>query len=361
MTEEDELWVDDKLGRKADAQHLLEVLLNRYEAKKAAGIGSYILNIDAAWGEGKTYFLRNFRQQLKAEGYGVAYVNAWEDDHTDDPLTAVLVAIENELKPHVPRTSAAGKALGTAKAAAGVIAAETIKQVGFHFLKLSTGIAVEKTLAKLHEEGALDTSFELDEDKFDEAADKVLEAASQAILADRLEGHRKAQKSVQTFRDKMSESISAITPKKLKEPFFVFVDELDRCRPLYAIRMLEEMKHLFSTKGVVFVVATDTVQLSHSVSAIYGEKFEGSRYLRRFFDRVFVFPEADRTAFVAQMLENAGIDPESTFFKTGESDPIRAIASWADAFEYSNRDLEQVLEIIVTFIASWNHKAKRTA
>ncbi|MEL0615029.1 P-loop NTPase fold protein, partial [Marinomonas arenicola] len=49
----------------------------------------------------------------------------------------------------------------------------------------------------------------------------------------------------------------------------MFVDELDRCRPSYAVEMLESIKHIFDIKGIVFVVATDSEQLQHGVKAIY--------------------------------------------------------------------------------------------
>ena len=55
-----------------------------------------------------------------------------------------------------------------------------------------------------------------------------------------------------------------------KRKVFVLVDELDRCRPTYAIEMLETIKHFFSLDNYIFVVATDTNQLSHSIKAVYG-------------------------------------------------------------------------------------------
>lgn len=65
-------------------------------------------------------------------------------------------------------------------------------------------------------------------------------------------------------------------------PVVVLVDELDRCRPSYAIEMLEVIKHFFTTKNFVFIVATDTSQLTHSINAVYGANFDSSQYLKRF-------------------------------------------------------------------------------
>ncbi|QDE47832.1 hypothetical protein EIN43_17235 [Enterobacter hormaechei] len=65
-------------------------------------------------------------------------------------------------------------------------------------------------------------------------------------------------------------------------PTFIFIDELDRCRPNYAIDMLETIKHLFDINNVVFVIATDKEQLSHSICSVYGSGFDATRYLDRF-------------------------------------------------------------------------------
>lgn len=68
------------------------------------------------------------------------------------------------------------------------------------------------------------------------------------------------------------EWVTAVTGIKQKElPAFIFIDELDRCRPSYAVEMLETIKHIFDISGVVFVVATDTEQLQHAVKVVYGE------------------------------------------------------------------------------------------
>ncbi|MEJ8629403.1 P-loop NTPase fold protein [Sphingomonas sp. I4] len=141
----------------------------------------------------------------------------------------------------------------------------------------------------------------------------------------------------------------------MRAPMFVFIDELDRCRPTYAIKFLEDVKHLFNIEGIVFVVATDSEQLAHSVKAIYGAEFEARKYLRRFFDRVFVFPDAKRTALVSHLLQQAGIEAPKTFFHFAGNEPTAIITGWADHTRLSNRDLVQCFEIITTFVTSWEH------
>ncbi|TLX45598.1 hypothetical protein C1E24_18115 [Pseudoalteromonas phenolica] len=88
---------------------------------------------------------------------------------------------------------------------------------------------------------------------------------------------------------------------------FILIDELDRCRPSYAIEMLEIIKHFFETPNFVFVVATDTKQLSHSIKAVYGSGFNGEEYLTRFFNRTASIPKGDLSGFIKGCLEKTSI------------------------------------------------------
>ena len=95
--------------------------------------------------------------------------------------------------------------------------------------------------------------------------------------------------------------------KQLNYPLFIFIDELDRCRPTYAIEMLETIKHIFDLKGVVFVVATDREQLQHSIRAIYGDGFDSQRYLERFFHRSVTLHRPSTHDFIANLIAESQI------------------------------------------------------
>ena len=93
----------------------------------------------------------------------------------------------------------------------------------------------------------------------------------------------------------------------------MIIDELDRCRPTYAIELLETAKHLFSVDNIVFVLGINIVEMSHSIRALYGSKFDAEGYLRRFIDFDYRLPEAThkltpvltkgREKFIIEMLE----------------------------------------------------------
>lgn len=95
-----DVWVDDRLGRKQDTRFLIDFLNARYRERRAEGRqGAYVLNLYASCGEGKTFFLDRMRRQLVEEGHLVAYVNAWRDDADGEPMTAVMAELRSTVAP----------------------------------------------------------------------------------------------------------------------------------------------------------------------------------------------------------------------------------------------------------------------
>ena len=74
--------------------------------------------------------------------------------------------------------------------------------------------------------------------------------------------------------------------KAAAEPcgLILLIDELDRCKPTYALELLSTVRHLFDVPGVVVVLAINRAELAHSVQSVYGPDFSADRYLRRFAD-----------------------------------------------------------------------------
>lgn len=353
----DDPWDGDRLDRKATGIHLIQLLKNRFERRRETSeVASYTLNLDASWGQGKSFFLERLTNALRKESHIVATVNAWQDDHGDDPLVTVMTAIEEALTPFLKgEGTPVSDNLKKAKQALSTVAAEAGKQASLHFVKMLTGISVGAIVDELKQNDVLEANTELDVEKLDSATEEVWKKLSEGLVPQRVTDHKLAKRKAGEFRQYAAKAIAHAVDNGMRSPMFIIIDELDRCRPLYAIKLLEEVKHLFSIDGVVFIIATDTAQLAHSVKAIYGHDFEARRYLRRFFDQTFVFPEANRAAFINSLLERHGIDIVRTFYPTGEINPISHFVSWANAFKLSNRDIEQCMEMVSIFVASWEH------
>ncbi|HJJ54051.1 MAG TPA: P-loop NTPase fold protein [Methanocorpusculum sp.] len=85
------------------------------------------------------------------------------------------------------------------------------------------------------------------------------------------------------------------------KPLLIFVDELDGCRPTFAIEMLEAVKHFFDLENVIFVFSMDIGQLSCSIRTIYGE-IDCVGYLQRFFDYQIRLPSPNLREYLRERL-----------------------------------------------------------
>lgn len=54
----------------------------------------------------------------------------------------------------------------------------------------------------------------------------------------------------------------------------IFIDELDRCKPTFAIQLLERIKHYFSNDQITFVFSVNTTELQHTIKQYYGTGFQ---------------------------------------------------------------------------------------
>ena len=128
-----------------------------------------------------------------------------------------------------------------------------------------------------------------------------------------LENYWSAKESEVSFKDSLQDLACTLSQARANRPLIVIIDELDRCRPTYAIELLETAKHLFSVDNIVFVLGINIVEMSHSIRALYGSKFDAEGYLRRFIDFDYRLPEAThkltpvltkgREKFIIEMLE----------------------------------------------------------
>lgn len=101
--------------------------------------------------------------------------------------------------------------------------------------------------------------------------------------------------TAETIRDNVNNIINEILPEKAQR-MVIFVDELDRCRPTYAIEMLERIKHYFNDDRLIFVVSVNKEQLIHTISKVYGYGFDSTNYLNKFFDLEVYMPPLNEWA-----------------------------------------------------------------
>ena len=141
-------------------------------------------------------------------------------------------------------------------------------------------------------------------------------------------------------------------------PLVVVIDELDRCRPSYAVELLEVAKHLFRVDHVVFVLTVNRSELAHSIRSLYGNDFDGDGYLRRFFDIAFQLPAPnDREKFVTSLLNAIRIDQyfERTQDQQGQAEADNArklLQVFFAKSDLSLRKIEQAIHRLGLVLAS---------
>ncbi|QSR47654.1 KAP family P-loop NTPase fold protein [Aeromonas veronii] len=292
---------------------------------------NYVLNLNAEWGAGKTWFIKRWYMELKSH-YPTVYIDAWQQDFSDDPLLTVISSIIEQLKAEAgsPQLSPylSTKLASLLKATAPIVTKALFKKV--------SGINID----------------EVQEVITADDAGKLVESLFQDT--------RKKTEAVQLLKHEIKQWVEAIIGKKKKQaPAFILIDELDRCRPSYAVEMLETIKHIFDIPGVVFVLATDTEQLQHAIKVVYGAGFDAQSYLGRFFQRRFTLNEKSRREFISSTLEVRELPDESTMVWPELTSPrvlLDVISAVSDSLELSLRQTDQVIDRLLFVIRKRRHK-----
>ncbi|WP_088184069.1 KAP family P-loop NTPase fold protein [Sphingobium sp. Z007] len=310
----DTIWEHDLFNRRDEAELLIGYLESvAYRPNIREDKQGFTLAVDARYGEGKTFFLRRFAEHL-AINHPVAFVDAWADDLADEPLTALAATLKKALDPLFGKAGGVEDKFNAAMEKAGQIA----KIVGGGLLKKGAALlitagaadAAAEVLAGAGEEvkDALKDGIKDSGKDAVEIADKVFTSvAPRKLMNDRIKRFEDGQAAIADLKDSLASLVAALDGQSLQAPIYIVIDELDRCRPTYAIKLLEEIKHLFDVPGLVFVLGLHGEQLAHSVSGAYGATFDGQSYLRRFFNRQYALAEPELGTLLQKLCENAGI------------------------------------------------------
>lgn len=305
----------DRLGRRPLADNLTQLVSTLTQP--------VVLALDGPWGSGKTTFARMWRPVLEHEGHSVIHFNAWDNDFADDPLFALMATVETQLS---PEPEGGGEAW------------ETAKRMAARFSRAVAPLALRIAARAILGTSELESLTALP----DGSADDVSEFAN-AAAEEQIRRHAEAARTQKAFRNALTEFASRITQRidGKTRSVVVIVDELDRCKPLFALNMLERIKHFFSVQGIVFVLVLDKTQLGHSIRAVYGSGLDADNYLRRFIDLTIELPEPNAIEFVRYLYGHFGIS-ELQPLEQSELTTV-TMAALFDAFRIRLREQEQLL------------------
>lgn len=225
----------------------------------------YTVCIDAPWGEGKTFFVRTLQLVLESRNPWIVnadlkdlpqgildeenmqsektqflpvYFNAWENDMLNNPLGSLIasISVDCEVDFNAPNADFSERAI------------RVIDSIG--------GLCGHNP-----------------------ALGNLKSALSGK---DMLEEYRKRR----VIEGEISEFVEDVLAEKA-DTLVLFIDELDRCRPEYALRLLGDIKNLFENDKTILVLSADLEQLAYSLTGAYGGEFDSQKYLERFYDQRF--------------------------------------------------------------------------
>lgn len=180
--------------------------------------------VDGDWGTGKTEFCQKLIHKFKSEhhDYQLLYVDAFQADHADDPLMTILAAVAGLLPEGNKKDGFLKKAIPVAR-----YGFQTVIKAGVSYLLKKNADEIVDGL----------------EQHLQDSANKAIDASVAAVLKD----HENAKKNLEALE-------SALAELAKDSPIVIFIDELDRCRPDFAVQMLEVIKHTFDVENVKFVL-----------------------------------------------------------------------------------------------------------
>lgn len=267
-------YLEDTIGRNDDLFYFVRILSSLNSGSAVA--------LNAAWGSGKTFFVKQAKMLIDihnpnsdidieclnpeeiasikdvynkhnsgTEKYDMpkmatVYYDAWKYDDTEDPLLSLLYCIMNRFGESVPEDKVA-----------------VIKKFAKQSISILSSAARYVTGINVQE---------------------ILETIKN--YADACEDTVKEQKTNESLEKRINSFLNDVVLED-EEKLIIFVDELDRCNPQYAVKLLERVKHYFNHPKVVFVISYNKSELQHSIKTLYGSEFSADKYLERFFDYEF--------------------------------------------------------------------------
>jgi predicted KAP-like P-loop ATPase len=257
-----------KLDREKYAQVLTSVVQNYRDG--------FVLAINNEWGTGKTTFIKMWEQHLKNKKFTTLHFNAWKTDFSSNPFLALISQL-------------------------GILNKSKTEELYQGFMEKSTVVmrrivpGLIKGLSKRY----------IDDSELQELLSIGAEI-SVSDLEKSIKHQFKAEKDIDDFRDALKKLVKEASSEK---PIVFIIDELDRCRPDYAIAVLEQIKHFFAIDGIVFVLAIDKEQLGHAVRGVYGsDRINADEYLRRFIDLEYSLPEPEYKDYCAYLYDYYNFD-----------------------------------------------------
>ena len=227
----------DHLSRQPFINLLKNIIANKSKNKNGCSIA-----IDGDWGSGKTWILDALESKLPNDEYLIFHYNAWENDFYEEPLVALLSVMIEKLN-EVTKQKSPYESVVT----------ELLKETASDLEILAVGIA--KYFIKIDIDKSIKNKKNL--------LNRIKKGTKIANDIDSMLPLRKTLAEIRNVLKSLSEKLKIL----------LVVDELDRCLPEYAIKVLERLHHVCNKMPVFQIVAIDKSNLADSICKVFGKNF----------------------------------------------------------------------------------------
>lgn len=279
-----------------------------------------VFALDAKWGEGKSTFIKmwiDYVQTKREKKIKVVYFDAFENDYQKDPF----LTLASEIYSLIADEDAETKEIFKDKATAAV------KSLMRGALKIGVKVV---------------TAGVIDGSDVESEVSNLISGQVDNVVADRFNHVQEDKLALVNFKDFLEDFSSNVGKES---PIVFIIDELDRCKPDFALELLEQVKHLFSVKGITFILVTNRLQLEEMIKHKYGAGVDATNYLHKFINVWLALPKDssdhhdDGVNFMQFALKNMFSENEQAH----NSDVIDVFKEIIKYYQPSLREIERML------------------
>lgn len=238
---------EDLLHRTEFVKMLDSIISNKIKKNQGCSFA-----IDGKWGCGKSFILKKLEECLRGKGYFVVHYNCWQNDYYDEPLIAIMSVLVDSLNSLeiVSETIDAKRKNKTKN-----IAITLFKKISFMIVKNKLGLDFKEIGIDL---------------------ENIKKSLSEALDKDKANLIEKSFDENLILKSGIATINQLLLQIKLEwKGVILIVDELDRCLPEYAIKVLERLHHIcYDTEYDMFqfvqLIAMNKDELNDGISKAFG-------------------------------------------------------------------------------------------